>query len=114
MGRVSSLSEGEFLLYSTFPMSTPFQMAFDEVKALGLVLHQGRGEYCVNFLHGTRATEYITDDLQDALSQARLMALLPAPAAPEPPLGPTGSRSASRRGFIYRHNRKIAARRKRQ
>jgi hypothetical protein len=66
----------------------------------------------VNFRHGAEATEYLTDDLESALVQGRVMAAQPPPPA-QPPLGPTGPRS-SRRGMMYRHNRKIASRRRQQ
>lgn len=91
--------------------TTPYQKAFEELRALGLVLQQAPGHYRVNFRNGAPATEYVTDDIEDALARGRLMALLPPPAV-LPPLGPTGPR-LSRRAFMYRHNRKIAARRKR-
>jgi hypothetical protein len=92
--------------------STPFQIACDELKALGLVLQQAPGHYRVNFRNGTEATEYLTDDLQAAIERGREMAAQPAPAQ-APPLGPTGPRS-SRRAFMYRHNKRIAARRSRK
>jgi len=85
-----------------------FQTAFDELKTLGLVLRREPGEYRVNFPHGTEATEYITDDLQDALSRGREMAECPPPRE-LPPLGPMGRRT--RRGDMYKHNRSVAARR---
>ena len=85
-----------------------FQTAFDELKTLGLVLRRAPGEYSVNFPHGTEATEYITDDLQDALSRGREMAECPPPRE-LPPLGPMGRRT--RRGDMYKHNRSVAARR---
>lgn len=92
--------------------STPFQAAFDELKALGLVLCEEPGQYRVNFRNGTARTEYRTDDLQAAVAQGRKMATQPPPPT-EPPLGPTGPRS-TRRGFMYQHNRKLAARRRRK
>jgi len=92
--------------------TTPFQTASDELKALGLLLERAPGQYRVNFRNGTAATEYTTDDLHAAVMRGREMAAHP-PAPSEPPLGPTGRRF-SRRGFMYRHNRKIAARRHKQ
>jgi hypothetical protein len=86
-----------------------FQAAFDELKALGLLLRQAPGEYRVNFPRGSAETEYITDDLQDALDRGREMAEEPRPV-PEVPLGPMGRRT--RRGDMYRHNRTVAARRR--
>jgi hypothetical protein len=92
--------------------STPFQAAFDELKALGLTLLQEPGQYRVNFRNGKALSEYTTDDLQDAITQGREMAEQ-GPPPTELPLGPTGPRF-TRRGFMYRHNRKDAARRRRR
>ena len=92
--------------------TTPFQIASAELRALGLVLQQAPGHYRVNFRNGRAETAYTTDDLQSAVTRGREMAASP-PQSPEPPLGPTGPRS-TRRGFMYRHNRNIAARRRRQ
>ena len=92
--------------------TTPFQIACAELKALGLVLQQTPGQYRVNFRDGNTATAYTTDDLQSAVARGREMAATP-PEPSEPPLGPTGPRSTRRR-FMYRHNRKIAARRARR
>ena len=58
---------------------TPFQAAFDELKALGLVLRQEPGQYRVNFSNGTAQTEHRTDDLQAAVTQGRKMAAHPPP-----------------------------------
>jgi hypothetical protein len=91
---------------------TPFEIACAELKALGLVLQQTPGQYRVNFRNGRAATAYTTDDLQSAVMRGREMAASP-PNPSELPLGPLGPRS-TRRGFMYRHNRKIAARRRRQ
>jgi hypothetical protein len=85
-----------------------FQTVADELRTLGLVLERAPGEYRVNFPHGTADTEYITDDLQDALDRGREMAKNPPPL-PEVPLGPMGRRT--RRGDMYKHNRAVAARR---
>jgi hypothetical protein len=76
------------------------------------VLTQAPGEYRVNFHDSGPTTEYTTDDLQDALKHGREMAKTPPPPA-LPPLGPTGRRG-SRRGLMYRHNKKIAAQRRRR
>jgi hypothetical protein len=94
-------------------MTTPFQKALDELRRLGLVLQQAPGHYRVNFRDGTSATEYHTEDLEDALQEGRRMAADPPPR-PEPPLGPTAARSR-RRAFMFAHNNRIAAiRRKRR
>jgi hypothetical protein len=92
-------------------MNTVFQTVSDELRALGLVIQRRPGEYRVNFPHGTAATEYMTDDLQDALNRGREMAEHPPPL-PDAPLGPVGRRT--RRGDMYKHNRKVAARRRRR
>jgi hypothetical protein len=91
--------------------AAPFQTACHELKAIGIVLRKEPGLYRVNFRNGPAATEYVTDNLQDAIARGRDMAAQ-APAPTAPPLGPMGPRS--RRGIMYRHNRKIAARRIRQ
>jgi hypothetical protein len=88
-----------------------FQSACDELNKLGLELHRAPGEYRVNFPHGTPGTDYITDDLQDALTRGREMAERPPPFE-LPPLGPMGRRT--RRGDMYKHNRSVAARRGRK
>jgi hypothetical protein len=89
----------------------PFQSARDELKKLGVELHRAPGEYRVNFPNGARETDYITDDLQDALTRGREMAEHPPPPEP-PPLGPMGRRS--RRGDMFKHNKSVAARRARK
>lgn len=93
-------------------MTTSYEKACHELRALGLVLQQAPGHYRVNFRNGTRATEYQTEDLGDALRQGRVMAS-DRPELPEPPLGPTGSRFR-RRAFMIAHNNRIAARRRKR
>jgi hypothetical protein len=88
-----------------------FEIASDELGAMGLVLKQAPGEYRVNSRWGPPATEYATDALQDAVQHDPEMAAEPPPG-PAPPLGLTGRRS--RRGFMRQHNGKIAARRRRR
>lgn len=82
------------------------------MKALGLLLRQAPGQYRVNFAQGRAATEYLTDDLEDALNHGRAMAKhAPPPALP--PLGPTkGTAYGKRRAEMYRHNNKIAKKRR--
>ncbi len=92
--------------------TTPFQIACEKLKALGLVLQQAPGHYRLNFRNGTTDTEYQTEDLDDALQRAREMAAQTPPAR-EPPIGPTGPRS-KRRAFMYSHNKRVAARRTRK
>jgi len=98
-------------ILSIMPL-TPFQTAADQLWALGQTLRQVPGGYIVNFRNGGASTEYQTEDLGDAVSHARAVAA-DAPAPSLPPLGPTGSRP-TRRGQMYKHNRKLAARRRRQ
>lgn len=92
--------------------TTPFDIAFNELRKLGLVLQQAPGHYRVNYRHGTTATEYQTEDLFDALEQGRAMALNPPPR-PEPPPGPTKARSR-RRAFMLAHNNRFEARRRKR
>jgi len=76
------------------------------LRSRGIVLRQLPGEYSVNFRNGSIATEYRTDELADALAHGLAMGEAPAPL---PPLGPMG------KGMnMYRHNRKIAAKRARE
>jgi hypothetical protein len=92
--------------------NTPFETAYEELKALGLVLQKAPGQYRVNFRHGTKVTEFLTDDLEAALQQRREMAKHPTPPS-EPPLGPMRPRSL-RRAFMYSHNNRVAARRRKR
>lgn len=92
-------------------MSNAFNAARDELKALGIVLSQAPGEYRVSFADAP-ASGYATENLDDALKHGRRMAETPPDPRPLP-LGPTGPRS-TRRGEMYKHNRKLAARRQRQ
>lgn len=89
---------------------TLFKTARAELLSLGLVIEQAPGQYRVNFPDADETTAYVTDDLDDALNHGRAMASEPPPAR-LPPLGPTGPK-ASRRGVMYRHNRKLAAKRR--
>ena len=89
--------------------TTPLETISQELRALGLQLQHGGGEYRVNFRNASAATEYRTDDLFEALEQGRMMAANPH-ILPDPPLGPTGPRSR-RKAFMYSHNKRIAARR---
>jgi hypothetical protein len=93
-------------------LPTPFDIAIEEVRALGQHLRKTPGGYSVNFRHGNSSTEYPTDELADALRHAHEVAAK-APPPPPPPLGPTGSRS-TQRGEMYRHNRELAARRRKR
>lgn len=92
--------------------STLLEKVSAELRRLGLELQEAPGQYRVNFRNGTRATEYQTDDLAEALQQGRIMASHP-PELPEPPLGPQGPRSPGR-AVMYAHNRRDAARRRKR
>lgn len=94
------------------PRMTLYRDAKDRLKALGLTLSKAGAEYRVNFPHGGASTEYVTDDLDDAVKEGERMAEH-SPPPKLPPLGPLGPKG-TRRGLMYRHNRKLAARRKRQ
>lgn len=91
---------------------TPFQAACGALKKLGLSLRCGEGAYRVNYRGGSPVTEYVTDDLAEAVNHAREMAK-EVPPLSDPPMGPTGG-NASRRAIMYRHNRKLATRRRTQ
>jgi hypothetical protein len=62
-----------------------FSTVVDELAAGGVVLtaRSGHDDYCVNLRNGTAATEYITDDLDDAIEHGNKLARSLAPA-PEP------------------------------
>jgi len=92
--------------------TTLFQTVSGELRALGLVIQQAPGYYSVNFRNGSEATEYQTENLDDALHRGKEMAAH-SPPLPEPPLGPTGSRSR-RRAIMIAHNNRIAARRRKK
>jgi hypothetical protein len=54
---------------------SPFQLARDELRAIGIDLTMHPGTYAVNFAHGsTEATAYFSDDLADAIEHGRAMA----------------------------------------
>lgn len=90
---------------------TPFQTAREELRKIGIVLTQAPAEYRVNYVRGRPHTEYTTDDLHEAVIRAeRMAALIPRE---EEPLGPMGSGS-TRKTKMYRHNRKVAARRRKR
>jgi hypothetical protein len=92
------------------PALPPYQAAVEMLRLRGIVLRQLPGAYSVNFRNGAAATEYRTDELADAVAHALAMGEAPAN---EPPLGPLGKRM-TRRGEMYRHNRKLAAKRRKR
>ena len=94
----------------TIGLPLSFQEAAETLRQRGIVLRQLPGQYSVNFRTGRPATEYRTDDLDDALAHGLAMGAAPAP---EPPLGPMG-KGPSQRGRMIAHNRKLAARRRKR
>jgi hypothetical protein len=92
--------------------------AFDELRARGVVITSLSGEWCVNYRDGNKATEYLTDDLQDALEHGRAMAAACRAPPPEPEKRPParrkwrrpGSAKAQRRRMIRAHNRRMRGR----
>jgi hypothetical protein len=46
----------------------------DELRVHGILITNRGGEWCVNRRGGTRATEFITDDLQQAFEHGRALA----------------------------------------
>lgn len=89
---------------------TPFNGVREELRTLGITIEAVPGEYLVRHA-GSKLPPRRALDLHDALTLGRLMAKTP-PAPPEAPLGPIGSpRAASRKAKMYRHNRKLSARR---
>jgi hypothetical protein len=91
-------------------MPSQFDEAAELLRARGITLRQVLGEYHVNFRHGESTTEFVTDDLADALAHG--LAMGDAPASP-PPLGPMG-KGMTRWAKMYRHNRALAARRRKR
>jgi hypothetical protein len=90
----------------------------DELRGRGVLITNRGGEWCVNVRGGTQATEYLTDDLQDAFEHGRAMAAA-RPAAPAPEKPPEiirrnwrspMSAGAQRRRIIKAHNYRLRAR----
>jgi hypothetical protein len=89
----------------------------DELRARGVLITNRGGEWCVNLRGGTEATEYLTDDLQDAFEHGRALVVsrLATPAAEKPPKihrkwrKPLGG-VAHRRRLIKAHNYRLRAR----
>jgi hypothetical protein len=85
-----------------------FNEAEAALKAIGIEIKTVPGEYIV-FKRGSSLESFRTDDLAAAVEHGKALATL-APSLRElPPIGPMGRKS--RRGEMYRHNRKIAAKR---
>lgn len=90
----------------------------DELRARGVLITNRGGDWCVNLRGGTQATEYLTDDLQDAFEHARALAASQT-AAPAPEKKPPDIRrkwrrpisaGAQRRRIIKAHNYRLRAR----
>ena len=91
----------------------------DELRARGVLITNRGGEWRVNVRGGTQATEYLTDDLQDAFEHGRALAASRMAAA-EPPEKPPKivrrewrkpmSAKAQRRRMIRAHNYRMRAR----
>ena len=86
-----------------------FKDAAEQLRARGLTLRVAPGEFVVNYDKGTPITEYRTDDLADALEHGLQMGEAKRNL---PPLGPIGKGKMSSRARMYRHNRKLAAKRR--
>ena len=89
----------------------------DELRARGVLITNRGGDWCVNLQGGTQATEYLTDDLQDAFEHGRAMAASQtgAPAPEKPPeirrkWRRPMSAKAQRRRMIKAHNYRLRAR----
>jgi hypothetical protein len=90
----------------------------DELRARGVLITNRGGDWCVNLRGGSQATEYLTDDLQEAFEHGRAMApsRLAAPAPEKPPeiirrkWRKRMSTKAQRRRMIKAHNYRLRAR----
>jgi hypothetical protein len=89
-----------------------------DLRARGVLITNRGGDWCVNLRGGTEATEYLTDDLQDAFEHGRAMAAsrLAAPAPEKRPeiicrkwRRPMNAK-AQRRRMIKAHNHRLRAR----
>jgi hypothetical protein len=90
---------------------SPLEHVINQLSQVGVVLKKGPGEYHMSLRQDPTRVCVIVDNLDDAL--ARGLELAKARAAILPPLGPLGCSAASRRkGIMYRHNRKIAGKRR--
>lgn len=93
------------------PSLPAFKIAVEELHDIGVTLTMLPGEYKVNYRNGAPSTAYYSDDLAEALAHGRNMAHNLPVVAPLP-LGPMARRS--RRGKMYKHNAKVAAKRRRE
>jgi hypothetical protein len=95
--------------------STPFEQAKAELRDLGIELVSTPGAYRFRYIGRGPATALLpesTEDIEGAIRIGRALAGR-VPSPPQPPLGPTGRRN-TRRSQMYRHNRKIATKRRRK
>lgn len=89
----------------------------DGLGASGVLITNRDGDWCVKAAGGAQATEYLTDDLQDAFQYGRTLAAsqLAAPAAEKPPeirrkwRRPTSAK-VQRRRMIKAHHYRMRAR----
>jgi hypothetical protein len=86
---------------------TPFEKAQSELRELGIKLTYS-GAYRVNYVGVRASDEIVVDDLEEAVSIGNMMAK--EEPKREMSIGPMGLRSTWR-SRMYRHNRKVAARR---
>jgi len=93
---------------------SPLERAQAELHALGVELASTPGAYRFRYTCSGRAAPFLSDTADDLIEAIRIGRELAAhgPPAPLVPLGPTGRRG-TRRGEMYKHNRKIAAKRRR-
>ena len=89
-----------------------FEIARDTLSKLGIVLTQSPGEYRLT-LKGRANDAWTADTLDAAIEVGLSLSRIYKPHEAEPPIGPTG-KGRSKRGEMYRHNRKIAATRARR
>jgi hypothetical protein len=93
----------------------------DELRTRGVLITNRGGDWCVNFRGGTHATEYLTDDQQEAFGHGRTLAAsapqsVPSPSPSTPPPGIRRkwrrpmSAKAQRRRMIKAHNYRMCTR----
>ena len=94
---------------------TPFQQAKAELQALGVELVSTPGAYCFRYSRNGPAAPLLPETADDLAEAVRIGHELATRTPPPrlPPLGPTGRRR-TRRGVMFKHNRKIAAKRRRK
>jgi hypothetical protein len=93
------------------PQAQKFAAYKAKLHGLGVSLSMYLGDYCVNYANGSPNTAFYTSDIEEALRVGLIMAA--HVQEKQLPLGPTGRRG-SRKAMMYRHNQKIAAKRRRE